>query len=331
MHEPLRRAASAIFCPTNEPWVMLDEHQVHTRIPDLVIGRVDLEVLQERIRGGWGRALTQTELRALHSMRPDRGRSLRSLADEMRVGEARAREVLRSLVAEGFAERTSSGSYARRAPVRPVLDFVVSVEAKRSDLLAAFRQARAHTLFADRCVVAFDLAYLHRAQAVKQVYRREGFGLLGLSAASGDWVQLVRPSRGTAASHTEGGSKSAVAEQLDIVEGAQALGDDLLVERRHARGPYLSNRPKTSAKRPGWRQALRSLARFQELSQLSALMQDLEIPARAGASAIGRSAVLGIRHRFREKSGPVRGPSLNAYASWVLRRRLAVAVVPTVD
>jgi hypothetical protein len=28
---------------------MLDEHQVHTRIPDLVIGRVDLEVLTERI------------------------------------------------------------------------------------------------------------------------------------------------------------------------------------------------------------------------------------------------------------------------------------------
>jgi hypothetical protein len=51
---------------------------------------------------------------------------------------------------------------------------------------------------------------------------------------------------------------------------------------------------------------------FQELSQLSGLVQGLETPARAGASAIDPSAVFGIRHRFREKSGPVTGSSLNA-------------------
>lgn len=193
MHEPLCRAITTIFCAVEEPWVMLDEHQVHSRIPDLVVGRIDLAVLAERIDGGWSRALNQTELRALHSMRPDRGRSLRSVADHMRVGEARAREVLRGLVAEGFAERTEAGSYARRVPVRPVLDQVISVEAKRSDLVGAFHQARAHTMFADRCVVAFDLAYRHRAEALHATYRREGIGLIGLSAEDGHWVQLAKP------------------------------------------------------------------------------------------------------------------------------------------
>ena len=195
MHDPLRDAITALFCPADEPWVMLDEHQVHSRIPDLVVGRIDLDCLQERMSGGWSRALNQTELRALHSMRPDRGRSLRSVADHMRVGEARAREVLRGLVAEGFAERTESGSYARRAPIRPVFNMVVSVEAKRSDLLGAFRQARAHAMFADRCVVAFDLAYMRRAEALQHVYQREGIGLLGLSAGSGQWRQVARPTR----------------------------------------------------------------------------------------------------------------------------------------
>lgn len=195
MHAHLRRAVTEIFCPGNEPWVLLDEHQVHSRIPDLVVGRIDLDVLAQRIGGGWGRALNQTELRALRSMRPDRGRSLSSVADHMRVGEGRAREVLRGLVAEGFAERTEAGSYARRAPIRPMLDLVVSVEAKRSDLVGAFHQARAHAMFADRCVVAFDLAFLHRAEAVRPTYRREGIGLVGLSAEDGHWVEVSAPAR----------------------------------------------------------------------------------------------------------------------------------------
>jgi hypothetical protein len=195
MHEPLRHAVAAIFCPVDELWLMLDEHQVHSRIPDLVVGRLNLDVLEQRIDGGWGRPLSQTELRALHSMRPDRGRSLRSVADHMRVGEARAREIMRGLLAEGFAERTQSGSYARRAPIRPLLDVVVSVEAKRSDLIDAFHQARAHAMFADRCVVAFDLGYLPRAESLLETYRHEGIGLLGLSAEDGDWVQVAKPAR----------------------------------------------------------------------------------------------------------------------------------------
>ncbi|MGH3428603.1 MAG: hypothetical protein ACRDQZ_13715, partial [Mycobacteriales bacterium] len=94
MQTSLRRAAVSIFCTAGEPWVMLDEHQIHSRIPDLVLARVDTEALAERIDGGWGRALRPTELRALRALRPDRGRSLASAAEAMRVGPDRARETL---------------------------------------------------------------------------------------------------------------------------------------------------------------------------------------------------------------------------------------------
>lgn len=167
MRPALESAVTALYCSADEPWVLLDEHQVHGRIPDLVVGRIDVDVLRARLEGGWDRALGEPELRALHAMRPDRGRSLGSVADQMHVGETRARDVLRRLVVDGFAEQTGSGSYARRAPIQPVLNRVVSVEAKRSDLVAAFSQARSHATFADLSIVVFDAAYRRRAAAVE--------------------------------------------------------------------------------------------------------------------------------------------------------------------
>ena len=194
MQTSLRRAAVSIFCTAGEPWVMLDEHQIHSRIPDLVLARIDTEALAERIEGGWGRALSPTELRALRALRPDRGRSLTSAAEEMRVGPDRARETLHRLVVDAFVERTPSGSYARLAPVRPVVDRVIAIEAKRSDLGRAFSQARAHSACADVSVVAFDLVYRSRAEKFRDLYAEEKIGLLGLSAADEPW-EYVLPGR----------------------------------------------------------------------------------------------------------------------------------------
>ena len=195
MQTSLRRASVSIFCQTSEPWVMLDEHQIHSRIPDLVLARINIQALAERINGGWGRALSPTELRALRALRPDRGRSLASAAEEMRVGPDRARETLHRLVVDTFVERTPSGSYARRAPVCPVVDRVVAIEAKRSDLGRAFSQARAHSAYADISVVAFDLAHRGRAERCRDLYSKEKIGLLGLSAADESWEYLLPGSR----------------------------------------------------------------------------------------------------------------------------------------
>lgn len=195
MAKLLRKASVSIFCGRGEPWVLLDEHQIHSRIPDLVLARINTELLDTRIKGGWGRALTTTELRALRALRPDRGRSLDSAAAEMRVGRDRAKETLHRLVTDTFAEKTQSGSYARRAPVQPVVDRVISIEAKRSDLNRAFSQARAHSPFADASIVAFDLAYRHRAERIRDAYARERIGLLGLSAVDGSWDYMLPAGR----------------------------------------------------------------------------------------------------------------------------------------
>lgn len=195
MMEPLRRASKELFCRPGETWVLLDEHQLHSRIPDLVVARIDLDALAARLAGGWGRALRPGELRALRSLRPDRGRSLHAISRELGVGEARAHEILRGLVAEEFVERTETGTFARRAPIQPVLDYVVSIEAKRVDLRRAFSQAHANGAFADVSIVAFDLAHRTRAEAMGAAYASEGLGLLGLSAEGRPWEYIVRPRR----------------------------------------------------------------------------------------------------------------------------------------
>ena len=213
MQTSLRRAAVSIFCTAGEPWVMLDEHQIHSRIPDLVLARIDTEALAERIEGGWGRALSPTELRALRALRPDRGRSLTSAAEEMRVGPDRARETLHRLVVDAFVERTPSGGHRRLAPVRPVVDRVIAIEAKRSDLGRAFSQARAHSACADVSVVAFDLVYRSRAEKFRDLYAERKLACsasrpptsLGSTSYRGAAVAWSRPwagrSRPSAPSH----------------------------------------------------------------------------------------------------------------------------------
>ena len=176
----------------NEPWIALEQHQVHSRIADLVMARINLDGLQQRLDGSWLRALNESELRALRSLRPDRGTSLTTLAARMRAPEDRARRVVSRLVTDSFVDKTMTGSYARVAPVRPIVDRVISFEAKRSDASGAFLQARAHGLFADRCYVACDAAYAHRFDATRARYRAEGIGLVELSA-SDDTFQVRWP------------------------------------------------------------------------------------------------------------------------------------------
>lgn len=195
MREAVFTAATALYCRAGEVWVAVDEHQISGRIPDLVLARIDLDALEKRVRGGWGRALGSSELRAVRALRPDRGRSLSSIANHLGVSEARTRELLRRLVAEAFVVRTTTGSYARQAPIQPIVDRVVTVEAKRSDLLGALTQARAHSMFADVSIVAFDAAHVTRARSLRTAYAQEGIGLLALAADDHGWRWIERPRR----------------------------------------------------------------------------------------------------------------------------------------
>ncbi len=193
MRELVATATVSLFCSGGGSWVLLDEHQIHARIPDLVAARIDRAALAERLHGGWARALSTGELRALRLLRADRGRTATSVAARLGVAEPRARRLLAGLAADGFAAQSTQGSYVRLAPIRPVLDRVVCIESKRSDLRGAFSQARAHSAFADVSVVVFDDAYRHRARRLKETYGRAGIGLLGLSADDGSWAYVQRP------------------------------------------------------------------------------------------------------------------------------------------
>lgn len=182
MTTALMAAGEAICRNGRESWIAVEQHQVHSRIADLVMARIDLEALEERLDGTWLRALNESELRALRSLRPDRGTSLATLAARMRAPQDRARRVVGRLVTDSFVDKTMTGSYVRVAPVRPIVDRVVSFEAKRSDVRGAFLQARAHGHFADRCFVACDTAFAHRFRSARAIYRAEGIGLITLSA-----------------------------------------------------------------------------------------------------------------------------------------------------
>ena len=190
MTASLLAAAEAICVDGRGPWIALPQHQVHSRIADLVMARIDPEALEARLGGDWLRSLNASELQAMRSLRRDRGTSLGTLAERMRAPEERVRRIVSRLVAQAYVDKTASGSYARLAPVRPIVDRIVSFEAKLYDAHGAYLQARAHGHFAHCSYVACDAACASRFKRRRASYRAEGIGLLALSAADDSFEQL---------------------------------------------------------------------------------------------------------------------------------------------
>src|SRR5438552_75479 len=61
-------------------WLVVDEHLVGSKIPDLIAARVDLSSLRSRIRSAQWQPLTGGELRVLEMLRPDRSTRLSTIA-----------------------------------------------------------------------------------------------------------------------------------------------------------------------------------------------------------------------------------------------------------
>jgi hypothetical protein len=141
------------------PWILLSQHHAESRIPDLVLARVNSEALEERLAGGQTHMLSRSEIALVRCLRADRPTSLETAAKRVYMAPASALRVLRLLEAEGYVSRARSGGYVRTLALRPLAREYVSVEAKRSDWRRALVQAVAHTSFATRCYVAFDVAY----------------------------------------------------------------------------------------------------------------------------------------------------------------------------
>lgn len=195
MMPAIQRIASGLWPGDRDVWLLLNEHSVYSHVPDLVAARLDITTLRDRIEGRWIRGLNQREIAAMRALRPDRGSRIEAVAVRMRVAADHARLVLRGLLRDGYVDRTDAGSYARVAPIRPILSHVVSFEAKRMDARGALLQARAHTMFVDAAYVVCDRYYRHRFDGLMDAYARERVGLIALDSAEQDFELMLRASR----------------------------------------------------------------------------------------------------------------------------------------
>lgn len=189
-------------------WVLLGQHRAESRIPDLVLARVDFDALEERLSGRQSRMLTRSEIALTRCLRTDRPTALETAAKRVFMAPASAMRILRQLEEAGYVSRARSGGYVRSFPLRPIARQYISVEAKRSDWRRALTQAVAHTSFATRCYVAFDAAYSTRFLKARRSFETSGIGLLGIDATPDRCCEVL-----AAASHRTDHISRALADE----------------------------------------------------------------------------------------------------------------------
>lgn len=178
----------------SEHWLVVDEHLVGTRIPDLLAARVELGALRSRIRAKQWEPLNESELLALATLRPDRTTSLRTVARAIGYTPDATRRLLRELERLGYAAEDRAGHFRRVRGRYKVFSRFIAVEAKLRDWRRALVQARAHRSFAQECYVAFDTAYSARFALGHSHFQSSGTGLLAVGSADG--VRRVLRARG---------------------------------------------------------------------------------------------------------------------------------------
>jgi hypothetical protein len=181
---------------SREHWLVVDEHLVGTRIPDLLAARVDLRALRSRIRATQWEPLNESELVALANLRRDRPTSVRAVAQAIGYTPDATRRLLRRLENLGYASEDRAGSFRKIRGRYKVFSRFVAVEAKVRDWRRALVQARAHRSFAQECYVAFDASYSERFALGHAYFEASGTGLLAVSPVNGvDRVLRPRASR----------------------------------------------------------------------------------------------------------------------------------------
>lgn len=195
MVHPVLRAAQECFA-LDESWVAVGECAPETRIPDLLLARLDVDLIEERTSMGLLRPLSRTEVSVMRVLRKDRGTRSENVAARLGIGLPTARRALSALSADGYVERAASEAYARRIPARSIARRIVSMEIKRSDWRSALSQANAHQRFAEEAYVAFDAHYRSRFMKAVASFRVMGVGLLEVHEEEPLWT-LLAPARKT--------------------------------------------------------------------------------------------------------------------------------------
>lgn len=173
-------------------WLVVDEHLVGTRIPDLLAARVDLRAFRARIRAEQWQPLTESEIVVLANLRPDRLTSVQAVAWAVGYTPEATRRLLRRLEILGYASEDRRGRFRKVRGRYKIFGRFVAVEAKLRDWRRALVQARAHRSFAQECYVAFDASYAERFALGHSYFRASGTGLLAVSAHGAERVLRAR-------------------------------------------------------------------------------------------------------------------------------------------
>ncbi len=173
-------------------WLVVDEHLMGTRIPDLLAARVDLQVFRARIRAEQWEPLRESELVALGTLRRDRLTSVQTVASKLGFTMDATRRLLRRLDELGYVSESRGRGFRKVRNRYRMFSRFIAVEAKLRDWRRALVQARAHRTFAQECYVAYDASYTDRFTGGRSHYRASGIGLLAVSSADGA-TRLVRP------------------------------------------------------------------------------------------------------------------------------------------
>jgi hypothetical protein len=181
-------------------WLVVDEHLMGTRIPDLLAARVDLRAFRARIRAEQWEPLTEGQIVALTILRSDRPTSVQVVAERVGYTTDSTRRLLRRLEHLGYASESRGRGFRKVRGRYKVFSRFIAVEAKLRDWRRALVQARAHRSFAQECYVAFDASYVDRFTIGHTYFRASGTGLLAVSPADGGVVRVLRP-RGSRSVH----------------------------------------------------------------------------------------------------------------------------------
>jgi hypothetical protein len=196
MLPPLAEAVDALVVglPNGFDRVVLFEVPAFESIPDMVIAQLDHGVLERRREAAVASVPDLTCVRALIGLTAGVV-GLDALARRSGVSRAHLRRsVLPKLVEAGWV--SDLGAPQLRIEFEPVLNWVVTLEAKRSKWREAYTQARRHQRVADRAFVALDAACANPARSWSAEFAAQGLGLVTVDAQTHTATVERRPRRG---------------------------------------------------------------------------------------------------------------------------------------
>lgn len=165
---------------------VLYEVQAFEAVPDVVIVQYNLAAEHHRLRHGAAPVTDTTSARVLQALTAGVS-DIDALAASSAVSRAHLRRSILPTLAEG-GWTNPLGSRVTDVELlhvfEPLLNWVVTVEAKRSKWRDAVSQVRRHQTVANRAFMALDATHIAPARTYARDLARDGIGLMSVDAAT---------------------------------------------------------------------------------------------------------------------------------------------------